>query len=746
MKKLFAALGALRRPGIGRQLALWILVFSSVVTLASTALQLGIEFKRDVREIENQLDQIRASYAISLSSGLWVTNQAAIQIQMDGIFRLPDMQFIEVLDDKDQVIATAGHPENQRTLRQETPLYYQYQGKQIYVGKLVVVASKQGAYQRLEDKFMVILATQTVKTFLVSLFILFLFQMLVGRHLNKIAHHAENLEAGSVVNTLTLDRKQTDALHQDELTHLVNAFNKMSQRLISAYQGLQESEDNTRLLVEAVQDYAIVRLDPEGRVTTWNLGAQRMKGYRAVEIIGQSHSLFYIPEDVAAGKPAQLLKNAVTVGRCEDEGWRMRKDGSQFWARVSFTALKDERGQLRGYSNVTRDITAHKLAQDQLLTYRNHLEDLVEARTAALQATQHDLIQFKTALDQIRDCVFMFDPESLHFLYANRGAVEQVGYKEAELSSLTPLDIKPLFDEERFRRELLQPLLVGSETVVRFETLHRHKDGHDIQVEVSIQLVTLDNEEKRFVAIVRDITERMKSEALVRERTLQLEATNTELEAFSYSVSHDLRAPLRAIDGFSQLLLEDCAAQLNDDGKDYLDRVRSAAQHMGQLIDDMIELARVTRAPMQARDVDLTTMAREIVAHLREVEPARQVQVDIADGLRGLGDPRLLRVALENLLGNAWKYTGKSAAAHISFDAQQKINETVFRIRDNGAGFDMKFASRMFSAFQRMHRKDEFEGTGIGLATVARIVRRLGGRIWAEAEPNKGAVFYFTLP
>lgn len=745
MKKRFAALGLLHQPGIGRRLVLWILIFSSVVTLLSTALQLGYEFRRDVSDIQNRLLQIRDSNALSLAHSLWVTNQSAVQIQLDGIHSLPDMQYLEVRADQNQIVATAGKRQDTHNLRQETPLYFEYKGKPVRVGTLIAVASTEGAYQRLKDKVLVILFYQTIKTFLVSLFILFLFQLLVGRHLNTIAQHAESLEAGVADQPLVLGRAAPAANKLDELDHLVNAFNKMSRRLAAINQGLQENEESTRLMVEAVQDYAILRLDPLGQVITWNAGAQRIMGYRAGEIIGQPHSVFYAQEDVASGKPEQLLKTAQTAGRCEDEGWRMRKDGSQFWARVSITSLKDSLGQLTGYSKVTRDITSHKLAQDQLITYRNHLEDLVEARTAALLAAQHDLTQFKMTLDQTLDCVFMFDPDTLLCLYVNRGAIEQSGYEQAELSQLTPAELTPEYDTARLRKTVLQPLLDGKESVSRLETYLRSKQGHDLPVEVSIQLVTLDNTAQRIVAIVRDITERKKNEALMRERTLQLEATNTELEAFSYSVSHDLRAPLRAIDGFSQLLLEDCDDQLNDDGREYLDRVRNAAQYMGQLIDDMLELARVTRAPMQTHDINLTVMANEILNRLRDAEPTRTVQTDIADGLRCLGDPRLLRVALENLLGNAWKYTGKTAAAHIAFDTEQQGEQTVFCIRDNGAGFDMKFSGRMFSAFQRMHHKEEFEGAGIGLATVSRIVQRHGGRVWAEAKPDQGATFYFTL-
>lgn len=234
-------------------------------------------------------------------------------------------------------------------------------------------------------------------------------------------------------------------------------------------------------------------------------------------------------------------------------------------------------------------------------------------------------------------------------------------------------------------------------------------------------------------------------EQRVRDRTTQLETANKELEAFAYSVSHDLRAPLRAVDGFSQALIEDYAVLLDDAGRNYLRRIRSGAQHMGTLIDDMLRLSRIMRMPLQPTEVDLTQLARIIASDLQHSQPERNVSVHIADGLRCHGDPGLLRIVLENLLGNAWKYTSKNAAAHISFEAEQRGGETVYYVRDDGVGFDMKFADKLFGAFQRLHRRDEFEGTGIGLATVARIVHRHGGRVWAEAKLGHGANFYFAL-
>ena len=253
------------------------------------------------------------------------------------------------------------------------------------------------------------------------------------------------------------------------------------------------------------------------------------------------------------------------------------------------------------------------------------------------------------------------------------------------------------------------------------------------------------------IAIARRRAEddrRMKAELerQVAERTTELNAANKELEAFSYSVSHDLRAPLRSIDGFSQAVLEDYAGRLDDQGRDYLSRVRAATQHMGQLIDDLIKLARVARAEIKREAVDLSALAGEVLAELQKREPGRRVECHIEPGLAAEGDARLLRVVLDNLLGNAWKFTGRQPQPRIEFGATRGADgEPAFFVRDNGAGFDMTYAGKLFGAFQRLHTVHDFPGTGVGLATVQRIVHRHGGRVWAEGAVGKGATFYFTL-
>ncbi len=243
----------------------------------------------------------------------------------------------------------------------------------------------------------------------------------------------------------------------------------------------------------------------------------------------------------------------------------------------------------------------------------------------------------------------------------------------------------------------------------------------------------------------KEIEERKRVESQIQGMNTELLAANKELEAFSYSVSHDLRAPLRGIDGFSLALLEDYADKLDADGKDYLHRVRAATQRMGILIDDLLGLSRVTRTEMRLERADLGAIARSVAEELQKAQPERRAEFRIEEGLEAFADSHLIRIALENLLGNAWKFTSKRETARIEFGRTDGEGWFTYHVRDNGAGFNPAYADRLFGAFQRLHDKNDFPGTGVGLATVQRIIHRHGGRIWAESAVEKGATFYFTL-
>jgi PAS domain S-box-containing protein len=276
------------------------------------------------------------------------------------------------------------------------------------------------------------------------------------------------------------------------------------------------------------------------------------------------------------------------------------------------------------------------------------------------------------------------------------------------------------------------------------------QQARDLAVSVeAVREMTLLHSDSRIAALGQSgmVTSRLNEELerSVLERTRQLEAANRELEAFCYSVSHDLRAPLRALDGFSQELLARYADGLDEQGKHYLRRVRVGTQRMSDLIDDLLKLSRVTRSEMRSERIDLTALAEAVFAELREHEPGRKVNFTARPGLSAEGDPPLIRVVLENLLGNAWKFTSKKPEAEISFDRTEVTGRPAFVVRDDGAGFDMAYAGKMFGAFQRLHSDREFTGTGVGLATVQRVLRRHGGDVWAEGTVGRGATFFFTL-
>jgi PAS domain S-box-containing protein len=362
-------------------------------------------------------------------------------------------------------------------------------------------------------------------------------------------------------------------------------------------------------------------------------------------------------------------------------------------------------------------------------------------------------------LDHLAHPVFIKDRQH-RWVLLNRAACKLWGYSMEELLGKSDPDFFPKDQADFFWRKDDEMFASGQTVAVEEERLTDADGKVHVLATTKVPLRDASGQVTHLVGIIHDITPLKEAEDALRRKTEQLAAevqqrtaamkqldvTNAELEAFSYTVSHDLRAPLRSIDGFSQALLEDEYERLDEHGRDYLRRVRTNARRMGQVIDDLLVLGRVTRAEMHHESVNLSALVQTIVDELRARDPNRKVALTVADDIRVMGDPQLLRLALANLLDNAWKFTSKRDLAHIEFGASVQDGERVIHVRDDGVGFDMAYVHKLFHPFARLHDVEEFPGSGVGLATVQRIVRRHGGRVWAEGAVGRGATLYFTVP
>ena len=451
---------------------------------------------------------------------------------------------------------------------------------------------------------------------------------------------------------------------------------------------------------------------------------------------------FFFPSDQAF-ITEEFLPKAQREGHGEVEiRFRHFTTLEAIWIIYNVFVIRDAVGQPVGFATVSRNITERKRAEEELRASETKLQTIVENLTEGLAVSD-------------------LDGQLLHF---NRAALDMHGFASpeegrqhltelAEIFELADLDgtIMP-FDQWPLARILRGEHMQDLEVRIR----RLHADWQRIFNYGGALVTDADGQPMMAIVTITDITERKRSEEENRQlnaeleqrvvkRTAELEAANKELEAFSYSVSHDLRAPLRAVDGFSQAVFEDYGPLLPEEGRRYLQTIRQSAQRMGELIDDLLTFSRLSRQPLNTRLVDTGKLVRNVLEEMSAQLDGRQVEVRVQDLPACHGDPALLKQVWINLLSNALKFTSKQETTVVEIGSAREQGENVFFMRDNGSGFDMKYADKLFGVFQRLHRAEEFDGTGVGLAIVQRIIHRHGGRVWADAAVGKGATFYFTL-
>lgn len=525
----------------------------------------------------------------------------------------------------------------------------------------------------------------------------------------------------------------------DELAELGRAFNQMAASLEIALQVAQRSEESFRhLFTTNPLPMWVYDLDTL-RFLEVNDAAVTRYGYSRDEFLGMELADIRPPEDIPR------LREEVRTPRADlsrSGEWRHRlKDGAIIDVEIT-SHLLHFAGR-RAALVIALDITDRKRAEAQVRTHSQELERRVAERTSALQASEK---QFRTLASTAHDAIITADQDG-RITYFNPGAERIFGHRTGEVLGAPLSVLIPERFHEAHLRGLTRRVSAGPDPWVgrTLELIGRRSDGTEFPAELSLASQWHDGT-PTFIGIVRDVSSRKEAERALLQNTAELEAANRELEAFSYSVSHDLRAPLRGIHGFSHAMLEDYSGQLDAKGVEYLQRVCASAAHMSALIDDLLELSRATRVEMHREQVDLSRLAERSVAELRTAEPRPGVVVELTEGMVCGGDQQLLLLVMRNLVGNAWKFTAGREDATIQVGMTPGDGQHSFFVRDNGAGFEMDYVDRLFRPFQRLHSTREFPGTGVGLALVQRIIHRHGGRVWAEGQVGQGATFHFTLP
>jgi PAS domain S-box-containing protein len=472
-------------------------------------------------------------------------------------------------------------------------------------------------------------------------------------------------------------------------------------------------------LLDAAPDAMVTSLE-DGTIILVNSQAEKLFGYMRAELLGRNVEIL-VP---ARSRPHQPQRRAAALADRNRVGPTpeileldgLRRDGTEFPAEVRLAPTVTPEGIL--FTVAVRDVTERRKTEE------------MRARLAAIVDSSHDAIIGKT-LDGV-------------IVSWNRGAERLFGYDANEAIG-RPITLLIPPDRMHEESDFLVHLREGR--VRELETVRVRKDG--VEIDVSVTSSPIRDDRGKVIGaskVVRDISDRKRNEAALLRAKEQAELANHELEAFSYSVAHDLRAPLRGMNGFAQLLVTEYASKLDAEGRDWLEEILRNSTKMGELIDALLSLSRLTRTEIRKQPVNLSEVARSVAAELSRSEPERVVDVIVADDLHALADPTLVLSIVQNLLANAWKFTSGVRAARIEVGVTESAGTSAYFVRDNGAGFDMAFAARLFTPFQRLHTPAEFPGTGIGLANVQRIVHRHGGRVWAEGHVGAGASFFFTLP
>jgi len=851
---------AIKRGGsrVARRLAVAVVLFSSCITLITTGIQVYGDYRHDLSQIDNYFSLIESSHLQSLINNVWVHDDSQIRTQLEGLLRLPDMEHLVIMTDGESEWE-AGEAQSKRTIEKSYPLTYFYRGAGLEIGVLHATASLDAVYDRLLNRVTTILISNGIKTFLVSGFVLFVFNRLVTRHLEKLARHVTAIDIPNNAPPLEWDRSPSDNHKDDELDQVSAAINRMQENLSHSVKKLQDSELYNRTLFEQ-SPIGLVLCRMNGDLVDINPAFAGIIG-RSIEETKQLSYWDITPKFYAEAEETQLDSLTTTQRYGPYEKEYIHKDGHLIPVRLSGMIL-DQKGEQFIWSSV-EDISEGKLAQEKLrsseekfrifsqispvgvfvsdvegnTTYWNdriceitgmsteegkgvgwadgiHPDDRdrvfnewyrsTEARenfksefrfvdqngkitwtigqATPMKNANDELLGFVGSITDITDqkqieeelkeknrfisqiiessaLSTWISDEKGTVIRANPACLEFFGATEREVVDKYNLFDDRVIEEAGFMPDIRRVFEEGEVANIVLDYDFSEVDNvdvksatHKIVNSILTPIVNRDGEVTNVICQSIDLTDIKRAEEELKQHRDQLEETvkerTKELEGFSYSISHDLRAPLRHISGFVGLLNNREKEHLDDTSSRYLAKIAESAGRMGRLIDDLLAFSRTEREEVHRGRVDSNEVVKDVLDELTPMMEGRNIAWIVADLPVVDADRGLLLQIWQNLIDNAIKFTGRCDVARIEIGVlaeETGTGETVFFVRDDGVGFAPQYADKVFGVFQRLHRDDQFEGTGIGLATVHRIVERHGGRIWAEGEKDRGATFFFTL-
>lgn len=752
---------------IAKQLIYYLILTSACITLIITAYQLYRDYSYDMHQINYRFVQIEHVYLTPLSHALWTTDKKEMQLQIDGMKRLPDIQYIAVYSDN-KILVSAGIRKQTNIIAHSFPLTYEYRGELRKIGQLQIIATLDGVYSRLFDKIWLILVSNGIKTLIIASFFLYIFQLLVTRHINHMADQVRVMDADSLGKPITLERS-TNRNGADEFDVLIKAFDDMRIRIAEGFEKVKRREQDLMLyeMIMATTEDQMSYIDRDYTYRAVNMAYTKMTGVSSEQIIGKTvQDLMREDSFVNVSIPnldkvfeGNFLTTIVPV---------VDRSGKVVQMEVNYYPYYGDSDIVQGVVINARDVTERVCAEQERL--RNSQVYAALAQQGAIEYKDFlyssmvllkDVFQSKCAMigrlvegtPQIQtQCVLYGDQQIDNFIYDLTGTpCEKVFDKNKafyyrEVSELFPQDqiLVEMEAQTYFGVSLVDAEGKSHGILAVLDTEPREPDAwHEDIMKIFAARIAVEMERADALDKLERYNEMLEEQVAVR--TYELQNSLSELETFSYSVSHDLRAPLRAINGYSQILIEEYSDSLGQEGVRYLGKIKSGSEKMSLLIDSLLRLSRISRQSIELEYTNLSKLCKNIFKNHNELEGGKKLCLMIQSDIYASCDVKLIRIALENLIDNAIKYSAREISPEIVIGIENIDGIDAFYIRDNGVGFDPQFMDVIFQPFQRLHNND-FSGTGIGLATVQRIINRHGGKIWAESIPQHGASFYFVLP